>query len=293
MNTTDLEMERTTLPTGAYELTRQEYDLIRFINCSRLKTALRSTKHLEYSLNSDTRPTSKAVSFGSACHTWILEDYKWEDDCIISPKVDRRTKAGKQEYAEFLAASGGRVVIGQDEFDAISQMKDCVVAHETASGLLLNCVKTEMAYIYNPSDIKTVDSSVSPRARKGLIDAVNAQTHVIADLKTTQDASPDAVASTVLRFGYHIQAAFYSHLYASVHGEWPTFYFVFVEKEPPHGILVTHLDDDLITYGSECIESGIQDLLQWELCGPANYNGGQSFKIACPNWIKSKIGDSK
>ena len=276
-------------PTGAYRMDRDEYDRIPYLNCSKLKVALRSTQHFKAELNKDpaTPSTSKALAFGSAFHTYCLEPHLFDDECAVCPNVDRRTKAGKATWAGFLDASSGKVVVQESELEQMDRMIDALHDHTGAASLLFgDGNEYEMTYISNPKD--EMAESMTSESLKGRIDVVNKSGGMLIDLKTCQDASPDAVSRTVLTYGYHIQAAFYSHLHRQVYGENPTFHFVFVEKEAPHGILVATLDDEWLEYGAAECQRGIQAVSAWRLFGATNYNDGKAVTLAAPSFIKNR-----
>jgi exodeoxyribonuclease VIII len=57
------------------------------------------------------------------------------------------------------------------------------------------------------------------------------------DLKTTQDASPEAFARTIATYRYDLQAAWYLSGAEHVLDETPQFFaFIVVEAEPPHAV---------------------------------------------------------
>ena len=60
---------------------------------------------------------SPALLEGRLQHTVFLELNKFDEEFVIQPNVDRRTKAGKEEYEDFLATIGDRQPIKQDQFD--------------------------------------------------------------------------------------------------------------------------------------------------------------------------------
>ena len=64
--------------------------------------------------------------------------------------------------------------------------------------------------------------------------------YVVVDLKTTQDARESKwMRSAYWDYGYHIQAAHYHIGMEQVTGTPPReFFFVTVEAEPPHGVIV-------------------------------------------------------
>lgn len=64
------------------------------------------------------------------------------------------------------------------------------------------------------------------------------------DLKSTTDASPEAVMRHVMTYGYDIQAAHYTEVWKAATGEERRFRFVFVEKDAPHECCVIELSSE-------------------------------------------------
>lgn len=116
---------------------------------------------------------------------------------------------------------------------------------------------------------------------RGRVDVLDA--HRILDLKTTRDASPEAMARAVIRYGYDVQAAAYSEaireLTAARHVEYT---IAAVELEPPYAVGLYTLDGELRERGEHrwmiaqarwagCIATG-----EW----PVGYGG----RLECPPW---------
>jgi len=65
--------------------------------------------------------------------------------------------------------------------------------------------------------------------------------HTLVDIKTTDDASPDAFARTVTTFGYHLQAAHYLTMTGA-----ENFIFVAVERKAPYAVGIYRLDAEWV-----------------------------------------------
>ena len=99
------------IPGKHRNLPRAEYDKIDAINYSILKVGIeRSMAHLKWERDHPTEPT-KDLIFGNACHLACWEPARFLEEVVAAPKVDRRTKDGKEEWANFLSASEGKLVI--------------------------------------------------------------------------------------------------------------------------------------------------------------------------------------
>ena len=67
-----------------------------------------------------------ALLEGRVQHTVFLEHHKFDEEFIIMPKFDRRTKAGKAEYEDFMATVEDRTAITQDMYDVCMERREVV-----------------------------------------------------------------------------------------------------------------------------------------------------------------------
>jgi len=69
---------------------------------------------------------SPALLEGRVQHTVFLEHHKFFDEFAIEPPVDKRTKAGKAEYAEWLEDLGDKTPCKQDMYDICMERREVV-----------------------------------------------------------------------------------------------------------------------------------------------------------------------
>jgi hypothetical protein len=69
---------------------------------------------------------SPALHEGRVQHTVFLELHKFFDEFAIEPAVDKRTKAGKAEYNEWLETLGDRTPCKQDLYDVCMERREVV-----------------------------------------------------------------------------------------------------------------------------------------------------------------------
>ena len=75
-----------------------------------------------------------ALLEGRVQHTVFLEHHKFDEEFVNQPKINRRTKACKEEYEDFKAGIGDRTPVKQDMYDACMERRKVVeeyVPHET------------------------------------------------------------------------------------------------------------------------------------------------------------------
>lgn len=66
--------------------------------------------HFQYRKNHPLEQTT-ALLVGSAVHKMVLEPETFDSEFVIAPDINRRTKNGKEEYADFLKSAAGKSII--------------------------------------------------------------------------------------------------------------------------------------------------------------------------------------
>tara|TARA_Y100000114_G_scaffold22758_1_gene18481 strand:- start:618 stop:1394 length:777 start_codon:yes stop_codon:yes gene_type:complete len=183
---------------------------------------------------------SPALLEGRVQHTVFGELHKFDDEFAIEPIVDRRTKAGKAEYAEWLEGVGDRTPIKKDLYDVCLERREVL-----------------KEFIPKPMDKVelTVCFEWHGEPCKGRMDWYDGKD--IWDLKTCRDASPRGFRSAINNFRYYQQAAYY--LAGARLSGLPAekFYFLAVEKQSPYPYGVYTLSDEAIAFGDARNEQAI------------------------------------
>jgi len=239
------------------DLSNADYHAHSAISKSGLDLIARAPALYKYRRDNPT-PRTDAMRWGSLVHTAILEPEKLNDAVAVLPEMDRRTKAGKEEYAAFVMSVGDREPITADEYAELLATRDAAWADPVARKALamIELVETSIFFRANGIDCRCRPDAILTNG-------------TILDLKTTRDAAPDAFAKSIASFRYHVQAAFYSDGYKQALGEMPRgFSFLAIEKEPPYlsacYVATTAMvargrmdyQRDLDTY-ARCLETGI------------------------------------
>ena len=87
-----------------------------YISHSALKAFAKSPNHyLQYVAGE--APRTDAMIAGSALHCFVLEPHEFDARYIVAPKVDRRTKEGKEIFEAFSQQAAGRDVLTQADFE--------------------------------------------------------------------------------------------------------------------------------------------------------------------------------
>lgn len=161
-----------------------------------------------------------AVDIGNAFEALLLEPSRFNKEYIKAPNVDRRTKAGKAEYAEFLEEAEDRYVLTHDDWRQIHLMRDSTMAHPMARTILeAESVVQGSYYWIDPvtdqlckcrPDLIVTDERVTPP--------------VSVDVKTTSDMA--RFKRNCGEHRYHVQDAFYSDGLQHFFEQQPHFIFL-------------------------------------------------------------------
>ena len=200
---------------------------------SGLSLILRSPAHYRYARSNPSEPSS-AQALGTLAHATILEPESVPKNFAITPQVDRRTKAGKEEWAEYEKSSEGLIRVTEEQWELAQGMREAVLADPQAA-ILLGVGEPELTVIWEDEN--------TGLGIKNRFDWWNPDHRIIIDLKTTRNASEQKVSRDCGEYGYHLQNALYLEG-ARRNGLDPQgFLFIFVESSPPHGVALYELDE--------------------------------------------------
>ena len=187
--------------------------------------------------------TTPAMHFGTAAHTWILEPDKAPNEVAVRPKLDRRTKAGKEAWAEWEMMHGHKAMVSDADARHLAAMAAAVHEHEIG-GVLVSGSEHVEASLFGPNPVYEINCRCRP-------DLINTDRDLVIDLKTTVDASPWAFGKSMHKYRYHVQAAFYLDMARNlgVVSENASFVFLVVEKQPPYGVALYAVREEDIERG--------------------------------------------
>ncbi len=221
-----------------HNLPEADYHADPALSCSKLKPLSKSPAHFLHALEQP-HTTTPAMALGSLLHSAALEGpASIARHYAIAPQVDRRTKAGKAEYAEFLEASEDKTIVTAEQMELAEGMAAAIAENATATKLLEQCATRETSFFWQADDVPM----------KARLDACSPD-GIIVDLKTI--GTPiDQFQRQAYNLQYHLQAAIYSEAYREVRGTEPeAFVFIVVESTPPHGVSCFLASAELIGAG--------------------------------------------
>lgn len=229
-----------------------------YLSSSALKHYLKSPRFAKYMLDNPTEEKSEAMQFGLLFHDMmahyaengysIRSVNKWHFELgVFTPPINKKTgakygistNAYKRAYESFLEENKNRIVCSIGDYDLLcamgrSLLDECGETSEQVKKLL-KWGRPEVSHFIEYEGCKFKYRPDLETRRK------------IVDWKTvsTDDLSEENINRIILKFGYHISAAFYTFFEHERTGLWKTFYLVLVSKVAPYDAVMV----DMANYG--------------------------------------------
>jgi exodeoxyribonuclease VIII len=237
-----------------------------------LKRALRSPMHMHCGRTSE-RSDSKALRIGSAVHCAVLEPELFATQYYILPEF--KGIGSKLRREEYVSARAQMTRLTTEEFAQVTNIAEAVHAHSLAKQMLASGLAERSHFWLDEY------SGLTLKCRPDFYN----DDGVIVDLKTCQDASPQAFAKSVANYQYHLQAALYMDGVEAQMGRAPGgFVFIAVESEPPHAVGIYILDDLSMQEGRRAYRRALEKIR--DAGGSVNTHGYSTklTQISLPHW---------
>lgn len=181
----------------------------------------------------DREKTTDAALFGNAFHTMVLEPDTFDQRYAILPEgIDRRTKQGKADFDDFLLKSAGKVALKADQLETLRQMQQSVYNHTEAKELIPNALYEHSIFWNDPH------TGIKCKTRPDIW-----HDNMTVDLKTISSADERTFQSSMMGYGYHLQAAMNREgIFHTGGKDIKNHVFICVEKEFPFAVAVYILD---------------------------------------------------
>lgn len=236
--------------------------------------------------NREPQEETPALRLGTAIHCAVLEPLRFAAEYAVAPRVDRRTKEGKETWTAFEAecAAAGKKVIADGEYRTCMAISERLNRHPAASVLFRNGV-AELSMFWEDAE-----TGVLCKCRPDWLIKKTA----IVDVKSTQDASASGFARSVANYEYHVQAAWYlDGVRACLGDDAPqAFIFAAFEKEAPHAVAFYNADPDMIELGRREYR---RRLAIYAACKRSNVWPGYDPSItnlSLPAWVLKAANDN-
>lgn len=172
----------------------------------------------------------------------ITRPETFDDNYVVAPKLNKRTKAGKEEWAAFeeQAKAKGACVIDEEMLRNANRIVNTISQDPITSVYL---VGSGQEPFYWHDDEFDVDCRYMP-------DLEDPKQSLLVDLKKTRSASPSGFARQAYQLKYDVQMAHYAEGYFKRYGEYPnTIAFLAYEWDQPHDCSVHIVSEAFLDEG--------------------------------------------
>lgn len=235
-------------------LSRAEYDALKRLNLSTLKHIGRSPAHYKHALTHE-RPDTDALKRGRAVHVATFEPMVFARRYAI---WDGGTRRGK-DWDKFCEDNAGKEILTESQASDVEEIAAAVRADPIAAPYLSGG-RGEQTITWDLEIPALSDFPAQSWECKGRLDWVTRG--ALVDLKTATTAHPEQFGRQAVKFGYHVQAAWYSDGYEIATGKRLPVVLVVVETEPPHVVSVFQIPDRYLDLGRD-VYRGWLNRLDW------------------------------
>ena len=230
---------------------------------SDLQLILRSPAHYYAARRDPDRPVddnTPAKRAGKILHTCILEPDKFDKRFVVVPEDAPRRPSITQRNAKnpsgdtlfaidwwdsFNHNNQDREIIGSDEWDKYHKISKAVRTHPEISGWMAE------GYAEVTIIAKDEETGLLCRARPDFVTALNQMT-IMLDLKSAEDARPDAFMKSAWNYGYFHQHIWYRDCFEKATGAPPDLFLLApFEKEPPYAVKLYEPAEDSLERASQ------------------------------------------
>ena len=226
-------------------------------------------------------PPTDDMLIGTALHEVVLEGGPQSFVPLEEP-LDLRTKAGKELAAKIAKEHPGKAILRIDDWLQVCKMQQAILQHKAASRLLFESQgENEIGYVFHD-----LYHGIRRRCK---VDRVINEGRFIIDIKTCNDAGPEAFAKNVLQREYHRQAAFYRDIVQEAEQTdfAPQFFFIAVSKEELPRVEVYKMPDEFLHLGELRLQKLLADFAACNRSGQWQFEHfGEVLSLPVPRYAK-------
>lgn len=238
---------------GTYEgIPFNQYLNLEACSHSQLEDLRQSPAHCRFRIDNP-EPETPALKLGSAADLLILQPDLFFKTYVSGGRCEAETENKRQctrQGTEFIDGEfrcfqhsekrkGDQIVLSPQEWEVCRGMKQAVENHQKAFELLSLSSAVQVTSLWNDSGFAGLPCKSRP-------DIVCDELSSLVDLKTTIDASPQAFARDIFKYGYHRQAYFYLRGQEQLGQNFAHYCIIAVEKEAPYCVAVYRITEEAI-----------------------------------------------
>ena len=270
------------------EVSNAEYRKMEGLSSSDIKTMMKSFATWKYFKDHPEEDNdTPSLRFGRACHKFMLEPYDFGNEYAVVPKVDGRTKEGKEAKKEFLKQAEGKELVDEETYDKLVDMRDMLYKTPYVKNLINGEHEKSFFWTDEATGIKC-------KCRPDSFGKFGKH-NIIIDYKTTENAETSAFMRSALKYNYDVQAAHYTAGLEAIYGKDYQFIFIAQETKPPYLVNVLQADSYFMENGREVrgvmLETYKKCLELGEYPAYMGFKDDKTFfnELSVPNWIKSAM----
>ena len=242
---------------GIYPLSDEAYFAADGINASGLKDILRSPAYYKERKENPKEPSWQMIA-GTAIHCAVLQPEEYDKRYVVlpdnaplkptqkmlddpNPKPEIASRV--QFWNVFERQSEGKIIVLPEKDQLYRRIGKLMRENPDLAPMLENGKAEQAIFGVDPVTKKVCKCKPDFLTKVG-------NYKIMLELKTSDDARPDAFQRTAYNFGYYTSGAFYCDVM-----EWaglgkPDGYFIaVVERDAPHGIKVYEVSPEALDYG--------------------------------------------
>lgn len=192
--------------------------------------------------------------------------------------------------SNFNAANSDLTIIDKETYEQITRMVYAVLAHPVAGKLITGEGKAEASVYWNDPETGELCRCRPDFWRRD---------GIIVDLKSTDDASPEAFGKSVANWRYHVQsemylegmnAAFEAGYFPDGYAKPKAFIFLVVEKKPPYAVASYVLDPESATQGQREFRENLTVYAECKKTDKWPAYGDDIQTVGLPTWYLLRKG---
>ena len=222
-------------------MSQREYREAPGISRSELFKIARSPLHFKYEME---HPQDSApLAFGRALHKYVLEKEDLSNDFVILPEINRRTKAGKEEYERYQmeAYAEEKELVSRSDMAVIIEMREALLRNPLAAALLSGVHEKDFFW----TDAATGEKC---KCRPDCITEYEGRKYIVY-YKSTDSCEDGHFERACRKYGYKFQAGMYTEgVFQNTFTEHG-FIFVAQEKKPPYAARIYFCTPEFVAQG--------------------------------------------
>ena len=235
-------------------MTEKEYRSHPAISRSELFNILDSPERFKF-LKDNPEPPTPALLFGQLFHAMVLQPEEVWQQFATTPEIDRRTKAGKEVWQQFLIDNTDKTIVPMEMVVKAQEMCKALKEHpnEKVRNYILHLLSGEKEKTFFWLDELTGEQC---KCRVDCITDIG-DLCTIVDVKTATKADTESFIKDAIKYGYDFQSAMYTEGVEKNINKKCVFVFIVIEKEPPYAVNILQADPILMRRGGDLFREAI------------------------------------